>query len=125
MGTSTSARRQRPTRISPSSTQLTDKFRGSFVNCFPPSTADSAHAKRAQDWLHHPLAFEERFHDTVQVHEKRGVGRPREPREAEKEVSDQRFDINIPRNLYYPNPSKSCTWNVPLQVHRVCAWAWV
>ena len=77
--------------------------RGGFEMNFPPGTADSQRV-----FIHHDELFEDKVHPIVAPNLRCG-SRQRVP---EKEMSSQQFTSAVPRNVYLPNPSKLCNWNV-------------
>jgi len=110
-----------------------NKWRGGFMTDFPPRSAPAEPLDGATPWLHHTMAFEDRFHDTVAVHIPESIrhGSPayRPNRMRTKEITgadmshqfwpqhthdlvtpsgDKRLDD---RADLLPNPSRTCTWN--------------
>ena len=95
------------------------KWGGGFVTDFPPRTAAAEPLDGATPWLHHTMAFEDRFHDTVAVHIPESIKhggptyRPNRVKTMELTGVDPQAQF-WPQHTgteFLPNPSKSCTWN--------------
>jgi len=116
-----------------------NKWRGGFKTDFPPRSSTAEPLDGATPWLHHTMAFEDRFHDMVAVHIPESIRhgnpayRPNRVRGQELTGNDmtRQFwpqhtfegarlgDVYTAsgkkrladRDDFLPNPSQSCTWN--------------